>query len=104
MLYRVTVSVSNTGSVPGAAVPQIYLSLPQAPNTDPNPVKVLRGFEKISLLPGQSDVVTFDLMRRDLSYWDTTTQLWTIAQGEVGVMGAFSSRDIRATASFNPLG
>ncbi|KAK3115651.1 hypothetical protein LTR53_004804 [Teratosphaeriaceae sp. CCFEE 6253] len=103
VLYSVSVSVSNTGSVAGATVPQLYLGLPQPANEDYTPVKVLRGFEKVTLQPGKSQTVTFDLTRRDISYWDTLTQQWTIGASSIGVLAGFSSRDIQSTTSFSPL-
>ncbi|KAK5173999.1 uncharacterized protein LTR77_001078 [Saxophila tyrrhenica] len=103
-LYCVTATVSNTGSVAGAAVPQVYLGLPQPANQDTTPRQVLRGFEKMMLQPGESREVRFDLTRRDVSYWDVVTQQWTIGQGSISVMAGFSSRDVQGTASFSPLG
>lgn len=104
-LYTVTAHVTNTGSVPGAAVPQIYLGLPSPTNKDDvTPKKVLRGFEKVMLQPGESREVQFPLMRRDLSFWDVGRQMWIIADGEVGVYAGFSSRDVRVEEGFRPLG
>ncbi|KAK9350900.1 glycosyl hydrolase family 3 N terminal domain-containing protein [Lipomyces doorenjongii] len=103
VLFRVTAVITNTGSVGGAAVPQLYLSLPQIPGDTPTPIKVLRGFEKVSLQPGQSTTVSFDLMRRDISYWDTRQQEWIIASGTIGAQAGFSSRDIRLVCPFSPL-
>ncbi|KAK4988866.1 hypothetical protein LTR50_003600 [Elasticomyces elasticus] len=104
VLYRATATITNTGRVAGAAVPQLYLSLPQLlGETAVTPPKVLRGFEKVSLQPGQSAMVSFDFVRRDLSSWDTRKQMWTIAPGRIGVMAGFSSRDIRGQTSFAPL-
>jgi beta-glucosidase len=92
-VYTVGVNVSNVGDVYGAAVPQLYVSLPDSvPET---PVRQLRGFEKVPLQPGQQDVVSFDLMRRDLSYWDITAQEWLIPEGTFTFHVGFSSRDIR---------
>ena len=102
VLYTVTANVKNTGSIAGATVPQLYLGLPQPANEDVTPVKALRGFEKVSLGPGQSTTVRFNLTRRDISYWNTVTQQWTINAGAVKVMAGFSSRDIKATTSFTP--
>ncbi|KAK5016394.1 hypothetical protein LTR16_000744 [Cryomyces antarcticus] len=76
VLYRVTATVQNTGSVAGAAVPQLYLSMP-AEAGEGTPVRVLRGFAKVSVQPGQSVQVGFDLMRRDVSYWDARRQAIT---------------------------
>jgi beta-glucosidase len=95
VLYTVNVTVMNTGGVAGAAVPQLYLALPQVPNSVPTPKNVLRGFEKISLQANESQTVSFPLMRRDLSYWDVRSQEWVIASGAIGVNVGFSSRDIR---------
>ncbi|KAG9683642.1 glycoside hydrolase family 3 protein, partial [Aureobasidium melanogenum] len=103
VLYRATVTVSNTGDIAGATVPQLYLSLPQIPGEDPTPLHVLRGFEKVSLQSGQSTVVNFDLTRRDLSYWSVFQQEWVIAAGEIGVSVGLSSRDFKATSSFRVL-
>lgn len=97
-LYTVNVTVANTGGVAGAAVPQLYVSLPQVPDGDPTPVNVLRGFDKIMLQPGQSQSIGFDLARRDLSYWDTNAQQWTIPSGPIGLNAGFSSRDFRQTS------
>jgi beta-glucosidase len=103
VLYRATVTVSNSGDVAGATVPQLYLSLPQIPGEDPTPLYILRGFEKVSLQPGQSTVVNFDLTRRDLSYWSVFQQEWVIAGGEIGVSVGLSSRDFKASSSIRVL-
>jgi beta-glucosidase len=103
-LYTVSAVVANTGSTAGSAVPQLYLGLAQPPNEDVTPVKVLRGFEKVLLQPGESKTVTFPLMRRDLSYWSTETQGWVIGEGDVRVYAGFSSRDVRGEEVFKVLG
>ncbi|KAJ4370295.1 hypothetical protein N0V86_009032, partial [Didymella sp. IMI 355093] len=90
-LATVSVTVSNTGSVSGAAVPQLYLSYPAEANA---PVRSLRGFEKVALSAGTSGTLNFPLTRRDLSYWDTTTQQWTLPTGAIEVYAGFSSRDL----------
>lgn len=69
-VYEVTTTVTNTGELAGATIPQLYLGLPQIPGEATTPVKVLRGFEKVTLEPGETKSVTFDLCRRDISYWD----------------------------------
>ncbi|KFY10611.1 hypothetical protein V491_07580 [Pseudogymnoascus sp. VKM F-3775] len=102
-LFRVTVAVSNTGKVAGAAVPQLYLSLPPVDGIAPSSLRVLRGFEKVLLQPGQSETVTYNLMRRDVSFWDTVSQEWVIAPGKIGVHAGFSSRDFKVKGSFTPL-
>ncbi|KAI1758515.1 glycoside hydrolase family 3 protein [Hypoxylon sp. FL1150] len=94
---QVTVDVSNTGDRTGSSVPQLYVAFPQATTPKGTPIKVLRGFQKISLDAGQSTVVQFDLTRRDLSFWDATSKQWMIPRGVFKFMGGFSSRDIKNT-------
>ncbi|KAK3312130.1 glycoside hydrolase superfamily [Apodospora peruviana] len=94
----VTATVTNSGSVQGAEVPQLYLTLPaSAPSVPP---KQLRGFAKLKLAPGASGTATFTLRRRDLSYWDVRTQNWIVPTGSFGVSLGASSRDIRLTGTF----
>ena len=95
-LYTVTVNLTNTGSISGATVPQLYLTLPSTAPAG-TPPKQLRGFEKVFLNGGASQIVNFNLMRRDLSYWDIVSQDWVLPAGEFGVSVGFSSRDIKLT-------
>ncbi|RDW83250.1 putative beta-glucosidase 1 [Coleophoma crateriformis] len=74
VLFTVTATVTNTGSVDGEEVPQLYISL-GAPT---DPVVVLRGFERLSIGAGQSTTFTADITRRDISNWDTVSQNWVI--------------------------
>jgi beta-glucosidase len=61
---RVTTQVSNTGQRAGGDAVQLYLDFPDAPGT---PNIALRGFQKVSLQPGETRHVTFTLSPRDLS-------------------------------------
>jgi beta-glucosidase len=95
----VTAQVTNNGTVAGATVPQLYVSLPQDGVPDGTPVKTLHGFEKVTLQPGETQSVQFTLTRRDVSYWDTNAQDWAIPEGAIQVMVGFSSRDLPVHAS-----
>lgn len=93
----VTATITNSGSVAGAEVPQLYLTLPSgAPAAPP---KQLRGFTKLSLQPGASGTATFNLRRRDLSYWDVSSQNWIVPKGNFGISVGASSRDARLNGS-----
>ncbi|KAF1831336.1 avenacinase [Decorospora gaudefroyi] len=91
-LATVNVTVKNSGHTAGSAVPQLYLSYPDEAHA---PLRSLRGFDKVFLQAGQATTVTFPLARRDLSYWDTIAQAWTLPRGEIRVRVGFSSRDLR---------
>ncbi|KKA26505.1 hypothetical protein TD95_004249 [Thielaviopsis punctulata] len=92
----VHVDVRNTGSVVGKAVPQLYMSYPEAAETNRRidfPMRVLRGFEKVSLDPGQTTTVQFNLTRRDLSFWDVQQQNWVmLTEGQYKLWVGESSR------------
>jgi len=62
----VSVSVTNTGSVRGDEVVQLYIR--QEVSSVTRPVKELRGFRRITLNPGESKVVEFTLGPEELSY------------------------------------
>ncbi|KAF4826000.1 putative beta-glucosidase D [Colletotrichum tropicale] len=94
-VVSVKTKVQNTGAIEGSEVAQLYVTFPAEAA---QPTRVLRGFEKINVAPGQSGDVTFSLRRRDLSYWDTTAQQWAVAKGTYTFSVGASSRDIRGTA------
>ena len=94
-----TFTVSNTGTVSGATVPQLYVGFPSDTSPPETPPQVLRGFDKILLQPGESQSVTFSLARRDLSYWNVVAQQWQIPAGTFTLKVGMSSRDIQATGS-----
>ncbi|MET9222612.1 glycoside hydrolase family 3 C-terminal domain-containing protein [Streptomyces sp. NPDC003300] len=83
--------VTNTGTRAGAEVAQVYVGQPA---TTGEPPKNLRGFQRVSLNPGQSQHVTVTLDARSFQYWTTT---WTNAAGTNAVYVGSSSRDIRLT-------
>ncbi|KAI0467679.1 glycoside hydrolase family 3 protein [Xylaria cf. heliscus] len=90
----VTVTVANSGAVKGAEVAQLYVGYPASANTPP---KQLRGFEKTLLEVGAKQSVSFKLLRRDISVWDSTKQNWVIPAGEFTFYVGSSSRDVRQT-------
>ncbi|MGY2734492.1 glycoside hydrolase family 3 C-terminal domain-containing protein [Sphingomonas sp. UYP23] len=61
---RVTTEVSNTGKRSGDEVVQLYLNFPDQPGV---PRVALRGYQRVTLKPGEHRAVTFDLSPRDLS-------------------------------------
>lgn len=90
----VSANVKNAGEVEGAAIPQLYITLPAEAGETQN-VKSLRGFDKISIAAGGSEAVDFKLLRRDLSYWDVSAQTWRLPESAIKVHVGFSSRDLQ---------
>jgi beta-glucosidase len=69
----VTAKVTNTGSVAGADVAQLYLH--ESDTAILQPVEKLEGFQRTSLLsPGQSEMVTFKLGPQNLGYYNNNGQ------------------------------
>ncbi|KUJ09830.1 uncharacterized protein LY89DRAFT_597643, partial [Mollisia scopiformis] len=96
VVATVSSSISNTGDVAGAEVAQLYVAFPDAAD---EPVRQLRGFDKVMIQPGESEAVSFELKRRDLSVWDVGAQAWKIESGEYVFYVGASSRDLRASAT-----
>jgi beta-glucosidase len=92
----VSVRITNTGRRTGAEVVQLYVGSPSATGEPP---RELQRFTKVSLDPGRSTTVRFQLESRAFAYWDPRAQRWTVAPGRYHIMLGSSSRDIRATAT-----
>ncbi|KAH3745640.1 glycoside hydrolase superfamily [Pelomyxa schiedti] len=95
----VSFTVTNTGSVTGAEVAQVYVGFPPSSNEPP---KVLRGFSKVTLAPGKSIDITLPLNPpKDLSIWSTIAHDFVQVTGQFAVYVGSSSRDIRLKGVFN---
>jgi len=70
----VSVDVKNTGQVSGDEVAQLYIH--QKFGTDTRPMRELKGFERITLQPGETKAVTFQLGPDELKYWSTNAGQW----------------------------
>ncbi|KAF4551899.1 Glycosyl hydrolase family 3 C-terminal domain-containing protein 9 [Elsinoe fawcettii] len=89
----VKATIRNNGTVTGAEVAQLYIGLPAG--SPASPPKQLRGFQKLSLAPGATQTVTFNIRKRDLSYWDAVSQSWKTPTSGFAIYVGSSSRDIR---------
>lgn len=90
----VYVTVQNTGKRAGDEIAQLYLH-DLAPKVD-RPVRELKGFHRVSLLPGQKAVLAFPLDERSFAYWDAVRHRWQTNPGPYAVEIGASSRDTRA--------
>jgi beta-glucosidase len=70
----VSVDVANTGIRTADEVAQLYIH--QRSGMSARPVRELKGFERITLRPGETRTVRFILKPEDLSYWTATTHAW----------------------------
>ena len=86
---RATVTVTNTGDVAGDDVVQLYLHDPVASISQP--VRRLRGFERVTLQPGESRKVTFTLDKSDFGFYDNRGR-FVVEPGEIDVYAGDSSQ------------
>jgi beta-glucosidase len=91
-------TIKNTGSVKGAETAQLYTRR-VGPSAFHRPAKELRGFAKVTLDPGASQVVQIPLSDKDLRLFDPVRRSWLTEPGEYEVLIGASVRDIRLRAA-----
>jgi beta-glucosidase len=87
VVATVQATVTNTGSVAGEEVAQVYIGL-----GDGEPPKVLRGFERVTVPAGGSAQFTAELTRKDVSVWDVVTQNWVEVENPIIYVGSSSRK------------
>jgi len=92
----VSVDITNTGDVAGKEIVQLYVRSTHAGVS--RPVRELRGFEKLSLKPGETGTATFTLDARAFAYWEERIHDWHVEGGSYEIQIGASSRDIRLGA------
>jgi len=90
VLEVVTVTVKNTGSRAGKEIVQLYVG--ELDSRVPRPTKELRHFAKLSLEPGESKNVRFELTLRDFAYYDARLHDWAVDSGKFSVFVGGSSQ------------
>ncbi len=80
---EVSVDVTNSSSVAGDAVAQLYIH--QRYGSASRPVRQLKGFERIALQPGETKTLKFPLGKEELKYWNPQTKQWIVEPSEFDV-------------------
>ena len=93
----VTCKVKNTGSRFGREVVQLYAGVPDSAVR--RAVRELKGFEKISLTPGEEKEVSFVLDAKDFAYYETKIQGLFVESGHVIIEVGSSSADLRLSGT-----
>ena len=86
----ITVDVTNTGARKGTEVVQLYIRNLQDAE---GPLKSLRGFQRVTLNPGQSQTVSIPLSRQSFEFWDAETNTMRVKPGQYEVFVGTSSSD-----------
>jgi len=93
----VKLTVTNSGSVAGAEVVQLYVKPGQT--AVKRPEKELKAFDKVFLKPGETKTVTLALPAESFKYYDEAKKAWVLAPGKFELLVGSSSRDIRQSSS-----
>lgn len=98
--YTIRVNITNTGKRAGDEVVQLYVrdKVSSVITYDSQ----LRGFERVSLQPGETRIVTFTLKPEDLQLLDRNMR-WTVEPGEFELLIGASSKDIRLKQTITAL-
>ncbi|MGF1751186.1 glycoside hydrolase family 3 C-terminal domain-containing protein [Vibrio cionasavignyae] len=88
-----SVEVTNSGSVAGKEVLQLYIE--KLNSQIERSKQELKAFEKVDLQPGESKTVEFTLDRRAFSFFSSASKQWEVEAGEYHIHIGASSRDIR---------
>ncbi len=78
-MFNVMAEITNTGSIPGAEVAQLYVH----PLVDRRNrcVQTLKGFVRVNLQPGQTKTIAMKLYWHDFAYYDTAAKAWRVPHG-----------------------
>jgi beta-glucosidase len=88
---EVQVDVTNTGSVPGDAVAQIYIH--QRWGSASRPIRQLKGFRRVTLQPNVTQTLRFPLGKDELEFWSPQTRIWAV---EPSVFDVWAGEDSTA--------
>ncbi|PYI09922.1 beta-glucosidase J [Aspergillus sclerotiicarbonarius CBS 121057] len=81
-----TITVKNTGSVPGAEIVQLWVLPPPVTGVN-RPVRELKGFTKVFLTPGEEKKVEIVAEKKlATSWWDEQREKWVSEKGDYGVL------------------
>ena len=94
----VRVKVTNTGDRAGRETVQMYVG--DRKSSLSRPVKELKGFEKVTLAPGESATVSFTVDRDDLSFFDPDRHEWVAEPGKFDIYIAAAADDVRGKVTF----
>ena len=95
----VRVNVKNTGRVPGREVVQFYITAPKKKLKKPK--SELRGFAKTKILaPGESQMVSFPVNKRDYASYDPSCSCWVAEAGTYILSVGASSLDLKRSEKY----
>jgi len=92
--FEVKVDVTNTGTVAGDEVVQLYATTPDAAPELERPIKRLIGFEKVSLEPGETKTVSMWIDVPDLAFFNVDEGAYEVDSGRYGIQVSNDAADV----------
>ncbi|MCX7885350.1 MAG: glycoside hydrolase family 3 C-terminal domain-containing protein [Caloramator sp.] len=97
--FTVSVTIKNTGKVPGKEAAQVYVTAPKGKLE--KPALELKAFGKTKLLqPGEEETLKFELTAKDLSSFDENQCAWILEKGTYEIKAGASSENIKRTVPY----
>ena len=93
ILVKVEVSITNTGEFDASEIVQLYIH--DCETSIFRPEHELKGFTKLSLQKGETNIARFHLESDAFSFWDVGRNSWIVEPGDFEIRVAASSRDVR---------
>jgi len=100
--WDVTFTVKNTGGVAGTEVCQVYVAKPE--HVVFRPAEELKGFQRVTLAPGEQRRITIALGDKAFRYFDVGTNRWEVEGGLYELRVGASSDDIRLSSNVRIFG
>ena len=100
--FTISIDIINSGKREGAEIVQLYVQ--DVESSVERPLKELKGFKKIKLKSGKKKTISFELGKRDLSFYDEKNSCWKAEKGIFNILIGSSSRDIHLQGKIEYLG
>jgi beta-glucosidase len=98
---QVTVDVTNTGTIAGDVVAQLYIH--QHSGSASRPVRQLEGFRRVALQRGETKALTFTLGRKERQFWSPQAKRWVAEPSRFDVwVGEDSTAPLHAELTIDP--
>jgi len=89
----INVNIKNTGKRTGDEVIQLYVK--HLNSAVVRPLKELKGFKRITLLPNETKTVQIPLKAESLAYWDVNKHSFNVEEDKIKIMVGTSSQDLK---------
>lgn len=90
---KASVKVKNTGAIAGKTVIQLYIAPPREDVI--RPLRELKRFQKVQLLPGEEKTITFSLSYRDYAHWEEGLHDWRVEEGEYKIQICANAHEVQ---------